>query len=270
MFVSGTPPSRMRAPGRRGLRAAPASFRRRSESSRRFVLEREPGFELLLQPLVELEHPRNVAPGLAGERRDSGPQVAGVQRPAVVLGQDQLRVLVGREQHVEVEGRRLGVLLGVEEDRVVVGPAEGVRQQPPRRRPDLVEAPRVGVAPRLRIVPALDETDGEEEEGVDRGVLLARGQGELRVAVRLGQAHPRVRAQDVVAHAEKQLSPPGLEREPRLELLHLPLGPRQGGARSPGSSGRGRARPSGPGGRRRRGGHRGGGRPGTASRFRGG
>src|SRR5438552_9101861 len=141
-----------------------------------------PLVEPLLEPRVELEHARDVAPRLRRELAHAGPEVARVEGPAVVLGQDELGVAVRGEEDVQVEGGRLRVLLRVVERRLVVAPAQRAHEEAAGRGPDLVEAPRVGVAGGLRVVAALDGADGEEEEGVDGGVLLARLQGQLRVA----------------------------------------------------------------------------------------
>src|SRR6266704_2464673 len=111
--------------------------------------------ELRLEPLVALEHSRNVVSGLGGELAHPGSKVAGVQGPAVVLGQHHLRIAVGGEEDVQIEGRRVGVLLGVVESGIVVVPAEGPQQKASGGRPDLVEAAGVRMASGLRVIAAL-------------------------------------------------------------------------------------------------------------------
>src|SRR5712691_6402537 len=101
----------------------------------------------------------------------------------------------------------------------------GAEEEAAGGRPDLIETSRVGAAPGLRIVAALDGADRQEEERLDRRVLLAGLEGELGIAVRVTEAHARVHLQDVVAHAEQQVSPLGVERDAGFELLDLPLEP---------------------------------------------
>src|SRR5207245_8006786 len=112
---------------------------------------------------------------------------------------------VGGEEDVQIQGGRLGVLLGVVESSVVVVPAEGAEEEASGGRPDLIEASRVGAAPGLRIVTALDRADRQEEKRLDRRVLLAGLEGELGIAVRFTEAHARVHLQAVAAHAEQQV-----------------------------------------------------------------
>ena len=102
-------------------------------------------------------------------------------------------------------------------------------QEAPGGGPDLVETARVGAADGERVVAALDDADGEEQERVHRGVLLAGFDGQPGVVVRIVEAHPRVRPQDPVAHAQEEVAPLRVERHAGFQLLDLALDPGHGG-----------------------------------------
>ena len=94
--------------------------------------------------------------------------------PPVVLRKHELKVFVSGKQDIQVERGHLRVLPGVVEHLRRIFPAKRSGQHASSRRRNLVKAGGAGMTRGGHVVTALDDTDRQEQEGVNRGIFLRR------------------------------------------------------------------------------------------------